>query len=393
MKKTFLPLVVVSLLASVILYPYQGYAVSEIDKINQDIERVKREKAEADRKKREAENQVQHIRAEKAEETMELNTLQQKIEQTADKLNALTRQIETVTADLERTMKQLNEAEKRVATRDKLLKSRLRLMYTNGFVSYLDVLMSSTDFADFLDRYEALKSIVSRDKDILAENKKDRDTVKEKKKQVEVRLAEVNRLHRETAALQQTLQVQEKQKEVHIASLNEQEKELEEISEEQQQAVMKLASLEAALIRKKNSIKVNYYKGGKLGFPLPKLYPQTSGFGSRVDPITGKRGAFHSGLDFGAPAGTSILAAEKGVVIVAQWMNGYGNTVIIDHGNGLWTLYGHIRPNGIKVEKGQIVERGDKIAEVGTTGRSTGNHLHFEVRLNERAVDPTNYLR
>jgi murein DD-endopeptidase MepM/ murein hydrolase activator NlpD len=101
----------------------------------------------------------------------------------------------------------------------------------------------------------------------------------------------------------------------------------------------------------------------------------------------------HKGIDIGAPAGTAIIAAEQGVVVVASWNSGYGNTVIIDHGKDVQTWYAHIRNGGIKVRRGQQVNRGDKIAEVGTTGQSTGNHLHFEVRLNGTAVNPLGYVR
>src|SRR5690606_10866207 len=125
--------------------------------------------------------------------------------------------------------------------------------------------------------------------------------------------------------------------------------------------------------------------------PLPELYRVSSNFGKRTNPITGKAGTMHNGIDFAAPNGTSILAAESGRVITAGWVNGYGNTVIIDHGDGLWTLYAHARNGGMQVEVGDIVNRGDKISEVGTTGNSTGYHLHFEVRLSEKAVEPRDY--
>ncbi len=120
-------------------------------------------------------------------------------------------------------------------------------------------------------------------------------------------------------------------------------------------------------------------------------YRLSSGFGTRVHPITGKVKK-HTGVDLAAPQGTDIHAAADGVVTVAQWWNGYGNTVVIDHGNGVWTLYGHIRDGGINVSPGQTVKRGEKIAEVGSTGNSTGPHCHFEVRINGEPVDPVPYL-
>ena len=131
---------------------------------------------------------------------------------------------------------------------------------------------------------------------------------------------------------------------------------------------------------------------GKLGYPLAVQAPLTSDFTIRINPVTG-RSENHKGIDLGAPKGTDILAAENGSVIYASWMNGYGNCIIVDHGNGLWTLYGHIMNDGIYVKVGDVVKRGQKIAGVGSTGQSTGNHLHFEVRKNEVPTDPKPFLR
>lgn len=134
------------------------------------------------------------------------------------------------------------------------------------------------------------------------------------------------------------------------------------------------------------------YTGGSGTLALPvSHYRLSSTFGMRVHPITGKLKG-HTGIDMAAPQGTDIHAAEDGVVIVAEWWSGYGNTVVIDHGDGLWTLYGHIRNGGTVVHTGQTVKRGQKIAEVGSTGNSTGPHCHFEVRENNKPVNPMNYL-
>ncbi len=252
-----------------------------------------------------------------------------------------------------------------------------------------------------------MRSIVNQDKKILEANKRDRATIDEKRIAIEKQLAEVKNLYAETSAVKADLLVKEKEKEVKIASLTQKEKELEDISEEVEAQLVKVASQEAAKQRALQEAKaaeaakskgakaagpVYTYSGGKFGYPLPKVVNMSSDFGTRKDPFTG-RSSSHNGIDFPSPAGTSILAAEDGVVIVASWWSGYGNTVIIDHGKGVWTLYGHIRNDGIVVEKGDTVKRGQKIAEVGSTGRSTGNHLHFEVRINESPVDPKPYLR
>ncbi|MNJ49417.1 Murein DD-endopeptidase MepM [compost metagenome] len=192
-----------------------------------------------------------------------------------------------------------------------------------------------------------------------------------------------------------------------IAQYHAEIEESDDISEEQEQLLIELATKRAALEKEKNKLKaaqVYTYKrsssssgsggfkgnGGAMALPVSGAR-LSSGYGTRVHPISGQVKK-HTGVDLAAPQGTDIKAAEGGVVIVAEWWSGYGNTVIIDHGDNLWTLYGHIRNGGIKVEKGEQVKRGQKVAEVGSTGNSTGPHLHFEVRINGSPVDPSPYL-
>lgn len=197
------------------------------------------------------------------------------------------------------------------------------------------------------------------------------------------------------------------------------------ISEEQDRLLVQLASKRSALAKEKNKIKAEQiytyqqklkkqreaakkaaasrnsstskasstsYVSGNGTFSLPVGNARiSSNYGYRIHPITGKK-KLHSGIDFAVPQGTSVHAAEGGVVIVAEWWSGYGNCVIIDHGDNTWTLYGHLRNGGFKVSKGDTVKRGDVIAESGSTGQSTGPHLHFEVRTNGDPVDPAPYL-
>lgn len=391
MKRFFMPLVMMATLLGSIILPYQGQAASELDKIESQLDQLQRKQSAAKNRVNRAEKQINHIKSEKNQAEHDIDYLMKQIDIAGAQLEELRSKIAKVSGDLKEAGQQLDDAINRVETRDQLLQSRLRLMYTNGFVSYMDVLLSSTSFSDFLDRYDALKSIVSQDKDILEANKTDRNLIADKKVHIENQLDEVSQLYAETEKIQETLKIKEKDKQVLIASLDLEEEHLEKITEEEERLMIEFASEERKLQDKKRKIKLNYYKGGKLGYPLPEVVAITSGYGSRVDPITGKKGAFHTGLDLGAHGGTSVLAAEKGSVIVAQWWGGYGNAVIIDHGNGLWTLYGHMRK--IVVDKGDTVEKGSKIGEVGSTGRSTGNHLHFEVRLNEKVVSPLEYLK
>jgi murein DD-endopeptidase MepM/ murein hydrolase activator NlpD len=391
-KKPLLPWALTAALAGTLVLPQLGFAISASERIDQELAQLKKQKAAAQQKANDAQNQINQVQKEKQQVTKDINTILNQLDETNKKLAELNEKLAATTADLKENAKKLEEAEARVEARDQMLRSRLRFMYMNGFVSYADVLFSSTSFMDFLDRLDALKSIVSRDKEILEANERDRDIIAEKKKTVELQLAEVKRLYDEANEVKADLLVKEKEKEVKIASLSKKEKELEDITEEQERLIMEFARKEAELQRKKSKPASYTYSGGKFAYPLAKQAPMTSDFGVRTDPFTGQK-AGHTGIDLGAPQGTDILAAEGGVVIVAGWWSGYGNTVIIDHGKGVWTLYGHIRNDGIFVEKGDTVKRGQKIAEVGSTGRSTGNHLHFEVRINENPVDPKPYLR
>lgn len=348
---------------------------------------------------KQAAKEIERIRGFKEMGLAEVARLENEIAVTSQKIQTLNKQMLDVEENLEYTIEELTAAEERVVSRDGLLKSRLRLLYVNGFVGYLDVLLSSTSFMDFLDRLDALKSIVSQDKEILANNLLDKQTVERKKADIEAQLAYVEDLYAQTNALQAELTAKKENKVVAIASLESQEHELEEISVEQEAELMKLADEQAKLLKKQRELQdaakkqktVTKYTGGELLWPVPDSSRITSYFGTRKHPITGKMHT-HSGMDIAAPSGTTIVAAASGEVVLAQWYGGFGNTVIIEHKEGFRTLYGHIRSGGIKVKVGDMVEAGDKIAEVGTTGNSTGNHLHFGVYINNVASDPEPYL-
>ncbi|TVY09357.1 murein hydrolase activator EnvC family protein [Paenibacillus cremeus] len=407
LKKSFLPLVAAAGLLGTLLLPQYGFAISESQRIEQELNQLKKTKTAVQQKAADTEKEKGKVQQEKQQSTTDLNTILGQIDTTNQKLVSLNEQTATVSDALKDNAKQLEDAGARITTRDQMLKSRLRLMYMNGVVSYADVLLSSTNFSDFLDRLNALKSIVNQDKEILEANKRDRDLVAAKRVTIEKQLAEVKDLYAQAAAIKADLVVKEKEKEVKIASLSKKEQELDEITEEAEKQMLQVARQEAtkqlalqqakaAEAAKQSSGKApapayTYTPGGKFAYPLPRVVNKSSDFGVRIDPFTGKQ-AGHTGVDLPSPQGTDIYAAEDGVVILATWWSGYGNCVIIDHGKGVWTLYGHIRNDGIVVDKGDTVKRGQKIAEVGATGRATGNHLHFEVRINENPVDPKPYI-
>jgi murein DD-endopeptidase MepM/ murein hydrolase activator NlpD len=404
MKRLLLVLIAVVMLTSFAVEPGDSEA-SSLSQIERDLANARQQIKEAERKaaaaEREAgtvEQQKNNLTIKKEDTQKELNQLLADIDKVVVEKNKTEAQLKAKEEELIETGVQLDEAVARVEKRDELLQSRMRLMYTNGFVSYMDVLLSANSFSDFLDRFDALQTILNSDKDILEAHKKDKALVEEKKAQVEMQLAEVQDLFHELELKQADLVKKEAEKEVLIASYNKNLDEMSDtleqlvvISEEQEKLLLELAAKVSKLNSEKKRIQ-NPYSGGKLGMPITGNYRITSNFGTRVHPITGQKHT-HTGIDFAAPSGTAIYAAEAGVVIVSQAWSGYGNAIVIDHGNGLWTLYAHIRNGGLLVNVGDSVKKGSKIAEVGSTGNSTGPHLHFEVRKNEVAVNPGGYLK
>ncbi|MCM3628132.1 peptidoglycan DD-metalloendopeptidase family protein [Paenibacillus glycanilyticus] len=383
--------IVITMLTVFMLQPVGGNAASSLDKINKDLAAAKKQIEQAQQIARNADAKKEDITGKKEDAQQAILKLNNQLNQVVDNMNYVQGQVDAKEVDLQKAGKELDKAEEQVKERDELLQSRLKLMYENGVVSYLDVLFSATSFSDFIDRFDSLQSILSQDRSILEQHKKDKVMVAEKKANVETALGEVKTMYTKLQKYKSELNDKEQEKEVLIANYNKEIEELEDISQEQEDQLIALAKTVADLNKKKNAIK-NPYSGGKLGMPIRGTFRISSNYGYRIHPITHVK-KLHTGIDFAAKQGTAIYAAESGVVIVAQAWSGYGNAVIIDHGNGLWTLYGHIRNGGIKVEKGQSVKKGQKIAEVGSTGNSTGPHLHFEVRKNEVTVNPAGYLK
>jgi murein DD-endopeptidase MepM/ murein hydrolase activator NlpD len=286
------------------------------------------------------------------------------------------------------------------------LKRRLVDAYEHGELSYLNVLLSATSFTDFVQRWDDIRLLVEQNQRTVRERRAAEQKVAAIQAQIE---ADRRDLDAEQAA--------EEQKRSQLAALAEQrqmllaqaESERQHVAQEVSQLEEISASEEAELgamiverqreeaARRLAERRARQLAGETLPaetgpglFSWPASGPITSPFGVRTDPITG-RARRHDGIDIGAPMGATIGAAASGTVIYAGWESGYGNTIVIDHDGAVSTLYGHC--SQIFVSNGQQVERGQAIGAVGSTGRSTGPHLHFEVRVNGVAVDPTSRLR
>lgn len=393
-NKLLMLLLIITLLISFTVPTIDVKAETELEKLNRELQEIEKLHEEAAQRSQDIKGQISDLESEQDEIQAEIMRLNDEIKQTEDKLFSLEGEISEVTEQAKEAAAELDEAIIRVEERDALLKTRVRLMYKTGSVDYLEVLLKSTSFSDFLQRFTGLQTILESDKKILTDNINDKNIIEEKKIEIDTYLANLEGLYADAEELRASyLASQEKQK-VKMAALEESIDDLEDISAEEEEYIIELALAQA---QKENQKRIIEYGGGFLYWPVPESHRITSEYGYRSDPFTGKWTG-HSGIDIGhAPNkstlyGADIVAAADGEVLVSSYVSGYGNCIIIDHGSGLWSLYGHIRNGGLMVKVGQTVSVGQKIAEVGSTGRSTGPHLHFEVRLNNKPVNPWDYL-
>jgi len=390
LTKIILPvIVVVALLTSFLIPPEHGQAATKLQQLEQKIKAIEAKEKAVEQSIKKNQNDIKSITVKKEKTEDEINYLKNAIQTKLAEILKKEQEIETTKETLRQTTIELDEAEKRVLLRDDLLRARLRLMYTNGAVSYLEVLFEATSFADFLDRYQSLSMIVDQDKDILESNIQDKELITLNKVTVEKDLEKLGNLYLALEKEKQDLQIKEHSKEVLIATLEVKKEDLLEINEEEEKVLMDIATAKSQARKERDAEKKKIIASqkGKFAWPLPEKFRISSNFGYRIHPISGKK-KLHTGTDIAAPKGTKVMAAGNGEVIVAKYYGGYGNTVIIDH-NGIWTLYAHM--SKISVKEGQLVKTGQKLGEVGSTGSSTGNHLHYEVRINSEAVNPLKY--
>lgn len=335
--------------------------------------------------------QIDALRQQKTKTKADYNRVQSQIAQKQDQLktlqkqlNGLETQLAQTVADVDQATQDLQDAQARLDGRTNLLETRLRTVYEEGSVSYLEVLLSARDFSDFVSRVELLRQIVAGDVSLVQEIKSERADVEAKKQALQQKQATIASMRDQTASqtaalssLAATLKQQKSQLSSNLSELARQEDELLQASNA---LTGQIAAIQARLGIKRT---------GKLQMMWPVIARITSPFGNRYHPILHKY-LMHTGIDLGASYGTPIKAAESGTVILAGWVSGYGNTVVIDHGDGVSTLYGH--QSKIAVKSGDPVAKGQVIGYVGSTGNSTGPHLHFEVRVSGKVQNPLNYL-
>ena len=298
------------------------------------------------------------------------------------------KEILDVLMEIDEARKKLEEAEEKRQSLNERASDRLRFIYENGELDPLEIAGECGSISDYARYRQYAEDIMKYDAELLEELKANEECLREELERIE-----------ERSEAKTALEKFKTEKEFEMAVMYEEKNRLlEEYRQDAKRAEKELAELEEAADKvydiivniEKNKEFVDTYTGGELEWPVEGRYYVSSGYVGRISPV-GNGYEFHTGIDIPAPEGYEIRAAEDGTVINAGWINGYGNTVIIDHGGGISTLYAH--NSSVEVENGQSVHRGDVIALCGSTGYATGSHCHFEVRVNGEHTDPWEYLK
>lgn len=365
-------------LAMTIFMPFPIYA-SKVDTKKKELGSVKTSIEESKKALQQKEKEIASVQE-------EIKQLDKVIIDVESQLLEINNQLETKEVELELSEEELESAIEAKDEQYESGKERIESMYKNQKVGYIQVIFTSKSFWEMLNRMEYIRKIAQYDQTMLENMKDKEEEVAVRTEQLEAEKQRIALLYKEQVGVKSRLDVTKEEKDKALARLEKDEEGL----QGQIQEMMKISSDLEKEIKKLTEQSKLKYSGGRFLWPVPGNQRISSGYDNRIHPISGVY-KFHTGIDIPAPFGKSVVAAADGKVITAGWKGGYGNTIMIDHGSGLVTLYGH--NSSLTVSVGATVRKGDQIAKIGSTGNSTGNHSHFEVRLNGAHKNPMNYLK
>lgn len=355
------------------------------------LEDLNNQKNEAEEKLEQANTQLEYVHTEMSNTVLEIQQLDDKIKGYEQENAQLQAKLQALETSIQETTEKLEEVTQEYNKRSKQLEERLVALYEAGDIAYLDVLLSSNSLSDFLSLYYAMIEIAEYDNALIDEVESQKNEIDLAKRKLENETAEVKILKATAEQTEVVLKNTKTLQQGYIAQLSESE---EQLNTKIQEFKEETARIEAKIleISQQNQEFNIQYTGGSMIWPVAISGTGiTSYYGTREHPIAGVV-RFHQGIDIGnTPFGSPVVAVADGVVTYAGELGSYGNCVMIYHGDGITTLYAHGQK--ILTQIGAEVKQGDLIMEVGSTGNSTGPHLHFEVRVNESTTNPLNYVK
>lgn len=363
----------------------------EISKIEKDKKKLQNSLSDLQKMKKELETQRSNLKNYVAKLDGQLVEIEQNISE-------LSAQIVTKEGEIEETERELAEAMDTELTQQEAMVRHIRLMYERKNTRLIDVLLSAGSFSNFLSRADSIEKVAAYDKQMYEDFKASREYVQLCKEQLELEkeILDVTKagVEQEQENLESLIDQKNRDITAYETDINNKQQAIAEYEQMIKDQDAEIAALEAAITAEKKKIleengDVITYDGGQFKFPLASYTRISDDYGYRIHPTLGVE-QFHNGVDFAAPKGTAIYAAYDGKVVAATYSATMGNYIMIDHGDDLYTIYMHA--SALYVKSGDVVVRGETIAAVGSTGRSTGNHLHFSVRKDGAYTSPWNYI-
>lgn len=354
-------------------------ANTEMNSIRQKIQDAKKSKVPYEQKKKEIDAQLDAANSELASLNMQIASLQSDI--TAKEM------------EIENLSNEESEA-------NDLFKERMRALYEDNSLSYIDVLLNSTSISDFFYRMDVIRQVSDYDQNVITQIVNKKEIIEDSKKELESKQTEIKQVQAQAEEKKAKVQQLNNENQAVLNSINsdisEYEKQLKAEEQEAARIESRIKALLAQQVQPKtqsntSSGSVTTQTPSASGFiwPCPASRTVTSPFGKRYHPLTGKY-TMHNGIDIGGPNGCNIVAAKSGTVIVSEYSSSYGHYIIVNHGGGYTTTYAHLSSRLVSV--GASVSQGQVIGKEGSTGWSTGPHLHFEVSINGVRYNPLNYV-
>ncbi|MGN0348969.1 MAG: murein hydrolase activator EnvC family protein [Roseburia sp.] len=360
----------------------------------QSLKEAQNEKAALEKELKKVQGTIAELKDSKGDVEEKVRELNRQLISISARITELENALTAKSEDITRAKEELEAARQQVERQYEAMKVRIRFMYENGMTSYLDTLLSSKNMADFMNAAGNISEIQKYDREKLTEYQQTVEEISTMEAKLEQEYQELEELKQTVEENKQAVSSMMRQKETELANISA------DILDAQNEADYYAAEIQAqeeliAAIKRAEAEKLsagvveNPYSGGAFTWPVPSSTRITSDYGIRIAPTSGAS-SNHQGIDIGAAHGADIVAAAAGTVKVAAYSSAAGNYVMIDHGGGLYTVYMHA--SSLNVSAGQAVSAGQVIAKIGSTGISTGNHLHFGVSLNGSYVSPWNYL-
>ncbi len=351
---------------------------------------LEKQKEDVENKIEEANTQLEYVQGELSNTMLKVQETEDKILKYQKEVDELGEKMETLQKSIDESTAKLQIASQNYEEKSDLLAKRLVAMYEAGDTQYLDVLLKSNSITEFISRYYIIQEVAEYDSILINEVEQEKNNIETTKQKLENEQAEIKIIkakNEQTTIVLSNMQTLQKS---YISKLSENEKKLQkQITEYKNDQ----AEIERQILLATNVIDPDIqYTGGEMLWPVAiSGTVVTSDYGTREHPIQGVVKE-HTGIDIGnTPTGSPVVAAADGVVTYAGWLGGYGNCVMINHGEGVVTLYGH--GNKILTSVNKKVKQGETIMEVGSTGNSTGPHLHFEVRVNGICTSPWQFVK